>query len=46
MPDFTKLTEAIITGDAKAAVAITQEALAQKADPQELVSKYMIPAMD
>jgi corrinoid protein of di/trimethylamine methyltransferase len=46
MSDFTKLTEAIITGDAKAAVAITQEALAQKTDPQELVTKYMIPAMD
>jgi len=46
MSDFTKLTEAIIKGDAKAAVAITQEALAQKTDPQELVTKYMIPAMD
>jgi 5-methyltetrahydrofolate--homocysteine methyltransferase len=46
MSDFTKLNEAITTGDAKAAVAITQEALAQKTDPQELVTKYMIPAMD
>ncbi|HUU14561.1 MAG TPA: corrinoid protein [Terriglobia bacterium] len=46
MSDCTKLTEAILTGDAKAAVAITQEALAQKTDPQELVTKYMIPAMD
>jgi 5-methyltetrahydrofolate--homocysteine methyltransferase len=46
MSDFTKLTEAITTGDAKASVAITQEALAQKTDPQELVTKYMIPAMD
>ncbi len=46
MSDFTRLTEAILTGDAKAAVAITQEALAQKTDPQELVAKYMIPAMD
>ena len=46
MSDFTKLTEAIITGDAKASVAITQEALARKTDPQELVTKYMIPAMD
>jgi 5-methyltetrahydrofolate--homocysteine methyltransferase len=46
MSDFTKLTEAIIAGDAKASVAITQEALAQKTDPQELVTKYMIPAMD
>jgi 5-methyltetrahydrofolate--homocysteine methyltransferase len=46
MPDLTKLTNAILNGDAKGAVAITQEALAAKVDPQELVAKYMIPAMD
>ena len=46
MADFSKLTEAILNGDAKTAVAVTQEALAAKVDPQELVTKYMIPAMD
>lgn len=46
MSDLSKLTEAIMTGDAKAAVAITQEALAGNTDPQELVTTYMIPAMD
>ena len=46
MADFSKLTEAILNGDAKAAVAVTNEALAAKVDPQELVTKYMIPAMD
>jgi 5-methyltetrahydrofolate--homocysteine methyltransferase len=46
MSDFAKLTEAILSGDTKAAVAVTQQALGEKADPQELVTKYMIPAMD
>jgi 5-methyltetrahydrofolate--homocysteine methyltransferase len=46
MPDLKKLSEAILKGDAKGAVAITKEAIEAKADPQELVSKYMIPAMD
>lgn len=46
MSDYSKLTEAILNGDSKQALAVTQEALAAKVDPQELVSKYMIPAMD
>ena len=46
MADLTKLTEAVLNGDSRTAVAVTQEALAEKVDPQELVSKYMIPAMD
>ena len=46
MSDLSKLTEAISTGDAKAAVAITQQALAENTDPQTLVTNYMIPAMD
>ena len=46
MSDFSKLTEAILSGDTKAAVAVTRQALDEKADPQELVTKYMIPAMD
>jgi corrinoid protein of di/trimethylamine methyltransferase len=46
MSDYSKLTEAVLNGDSKTAVAVTQEALAANADPQELVTKYMIPAMD
>ncbi len=46
MSDLSKLKEAILNGDSRTAVAVTQEAIAQKTDPQELVSKYMIPAMD
>jgi len=46
MADLTQLHEAILKGDAKAAVAVTREALAENASPSELVSKYMIPAMD
>jgi 5-methyltetrahydrofolate--homocysteine methyltransferase len=46
MPDLTKLTDAILNGDAKGSVAIVKEALDEKVDPQELVTRYMIPAMD
>ncbi len=46
MPELTKLTDAILNGDAKGAVAIAKEALDENVDPQELVNKYMIPAMD
>ena len=46
MSDYIKLTEAVLNGDARAAAAVTREALDANADPQELVSKYMIPAMD
>jgi corrinoid protein of di/trimethylamine methyltransferase len=46
MSDWSKLSEAILSGNAKGAVAITNEALAAGADPQELVTRYMIPAMD
>ncbi len=46
MPDLTKLHDAILEGDAKTAVAITREALDEKIDPLEMVTKHMIPAMD
>jgi corrinoid protein of di/trimethylamine methyltransferase len=46
MPDLNQLTDAILKGDAKNAVAVTREALAAGNDPIELVTKYMIPAMD
>jgi corrinoid protein of di/trimethylamine methyltransferase len=46
MSDYTKLYNAIIDGDAKTAEAVTREALSSGADPMQLVSIYMIPAMD
>lgn len=46
MSDLSKLTEAILNGNSKMAVAVTQEALAENVNPQDLVTKYMIPAMD
>ncbi len=46
MVDLTQLHDAILRGDAKKAVAVTKEALAEKVSPTELVSKHMIPAMD
>ena len=45
MNNWAKLYEAILNGDAKTAVAVTQEAIATGVDPQLLVSDYMIPAM-
>lgn len=46
MVDLEQLRQAIVDGDAKRAVAVTEQALAEQADPGELVSKYMIPGMD
>ena len=46
MPDLAKLYEAVLTGDAEAAIQVTEQALAAGADPQQLVTEQMIPAMD
>jgi 5-methyltetrahydrofolate--homocysteine methyltransferase len=46
MSDYKDLYDAILTGNAKKAGEVTKAALAAKADPSELVQKYMIPAMD
>ncbi len=46
MSDPAKLYDAILNGDNKSAAQITREALAAGIDPMEIVSKYMIPAMD
>ena len=40
------LYEAILTGDAKTSVEITQSALHAGVDPQRLINEHMIPAMD
>jgi corrinoid protein of di/trimethylamine methyltransferase len=46
MADVSELAHAIKKGDHKAAEAIAKEAMASNFDPEELVAKYMIPAMD
>jgi corrinoid protein of di/trimethylamine methyltransferase len=46
MSDLQKLYDAVLNGDQKTSVAATQEALAEGVDPMELITKYMVPAMD
>src|SRR5215831_11556195 len=46
MTDLKELYEAVVSGDAKATYALTQQALAAGVDPLKLVNDYMIPAMD
>lgn len=46
MSDYSGLFEAIVTGNARQAEEVTKQALEEGADPTELLSKYMIPAMD
>jgi len=46
MADLSKLYNAVLSGDAKTAVAVTKEAIADNMDPLELVTKHMVPAMD
>jgi 5-methyltetrahydrofolate--homocysteine methyltransferase len=46
MPDFKRLSEAVITGNAKAAHDLTQQALTAGADPLQVVNEYLVPAMD
>lgn len=46
MSELAKLYKAVLTGDATTAVEVVETALAAGADPKELVTKQMIPAMD
>jgi corrinoid protein of di/trimethylamine methyltransferase len=46
MPDFKQLYEAVLNGDATAARALTEQALAQGLDPLQIIHDYMVPAMD
>lgn len=46
MADLQRLYDAVLDGDAKAAVAVTKEALAENVEPMTLVTNYMVPAMD
>jgi corrinoid protein of di/trimethylamine methyltransferase len=45
MADLKKLYNAVLNGDLKTAVAATKEALAEGADPLDMISGYMVPAM-
>jgi corrinoid protein of di/trimethylamine methyltransferase len=46
MGDLSKLYDAILNGDEKLALQLIKEALKEGADPEELITKGMIPAMD
>ena len=46
MEDLKPLYDAILVGNFKQAREVTEKALAAKVSPQDLVQKYMIPAMD
>jgi len=46
MPDLKQLYEAILNGNAAQAQAITQQALAEGAEPLALVNEQMVPAMN
>jgi corrinoid protein of di/trimethylamine methyltransferase len=46
MADLKKLFDAVVDGDAKTTLELTKQAIAEKVTPDEIVSKYMIPAMD
>jgi corrinoid protein of di/trimethylamine methyltransferase len=45
MPELRRLYDAILNGDAKTAVAVTNEALAEGVPALELVQQHMVPAM-
>ncbi|MGC4051121.1 MAG: corrinoid protein [Paludibaculum sp.] len=46
MADLQKLYDAVLNGDQKAAIAVTEQALAEGVTPLELITSYMVPAMD
>ncbi len=46
MQDLQQLHEAILTGNAKSAKAITEAALAEGIEPLKLVQEFMMPAMN
>jgi 5-methyltetrahydrofolate--homocysteine methyltransferase len=46
MADLNQLFEAILNGDAKTSALITREALEAGSGPMDLITGYMVPAMD
>ena len=45
MGELRRLYDAVLNGDAKTAVAVTEEAIAEKIEPSVLIADTMIPAM-
>jgi 5-methyltetrahydrofolate--homocysteine methyltransferase len=45
MPDLKQLHDAVLSGDAKTAKSVTEQALAEGVAPLKLVQEYMVPAM-
>ncbi len=46
MADLQKLYDAVLNGDQKTSIAVTQEALAEGTNPLDMITNYMVPAMD
>lgn len=46
MADTQKLYDAVLNGDQKTAIAVTEQALAEGIAPLDLITNYMVPAMD
>ncbi|MCU0226073.1 MAG: corrinoid protein [Bryobacterales bacterium] len=46
MPDLNQLYAAVVEGDQKLAIAVTEEAIAAGIPAMDLINGYMIPAMD
>ena len=46
MQDLKPLLDAIVTGDARSARSLAEQALAAGVDPLKLVNEFMVPAMD
>jgi corrinoid protein of di/trimethylamine methyltransferase len=46
MANLQRLYDAVLCGDQRTSVAVTKEAIAEGVDPMELITTYMIPAMD
>ena len=46
MIDMDKMHDALLAGDVKTVVAITESAIAKGVDPQVLLNKHMIPALN
>jgi corrinoid protein of di/trimethylamine methyltransferase len=46
MADLRLLYDAILNGDAKAAVSVAREALAENVQPMDLITGHLVPAMD
>lgn len=44
-PDLKQLHDAVLSGDAKTARSVTEQALAAKVEPLKLVQEFMVPAM-